>query len=51
MEEESKHETKQEMKGENKVISRRTPPHEYQYKRSKEDMKRFPGKGYRLGSS
>lgn len=51
MEEVCKHETKQEMKDENKVISRRTPPHEYQHKRSKEDMRRFPGKGYRLGSS
>ena len=41
MEEESKNETRQKIKQENKII----------HKRSKEDMRRFPGKGYRLGSS
>jgi ubiquitin fusion degradation protein 1 len=51
MEDESKNETRQEMKQENKIIRKRTVPHEYQNKRSKEDMRRFPGKGYRLGSS
>lgn len=35
---------------ENTVI-KRTPPHNYNEKRSHEDMRRFPGKGYRLGTS
>lgn len=30
---------------------RRTPPFNYGVVRSKEDLKRFPGRGYRLGSS
>lgn len=51
MEEESKNETKQELKNENTVISGKSREHVYTYKRSKEDMRRFPGKGYRLGSS
>jgi len=30
---------------------KRTAEYNYNYKRSKEDLRRFPGKGYRLGSS
>tara|TARA_Y100000816_G_scaffold292165_1_gene286165 strand:- start:2588 stop:3355 length:768 start_codon:yes stop_codon:yes gene_type:complete len=33
------------------VVMRRTPPHVYQYQRSMEDLRRFPGRGYKLGSS
>lgn len=50
MEEETKEETKTLKKEENTVIGKRTPAYVYQNKRKGEDLRRFPGKGYRLGS-
>ena len=36
---------------EDHVVFGRTPPHIYQNQRSMEDLRRFPGRGYKLGSS
>ena len=33
------------------VVIGRTRPHIYQHQRSREDLRRFPGRGYKLGSS
>lgn len=41
----------EEKKQDTNTTFKRTAEYNYNYKRSKEDLRRFPGKGYRLGSS